>query len=176
MVEAIENAKNVPLERVVYALGIKGFGLSMAKLVCRQYPVKLTQMHELTEEQLVAVDGIGNKLAKSFLEFFAEESNQKLAAQLEECLSISMPKQAETSQISGMTFVITGTLELFANRSECKERIEQAGGKVSSSVSKNTNYLVNNNIASTSSKNKKAKELDIPIITERELMELLGGN
>lgn len=174
IVNAIDESKEVPLERVVYALGIKGFGLSMAKLVCRKYPLELAKMNELTEEQLTAIDGIGEKLAKSFVDFFANEDNCNLVKRLEEILNISMPEQQESAQLEGMTFVITGSLEQFTNRNECKERIESAGGKVSGSVSKNTNYLVNNDILSSSSKNKKAKELGIPIITEAELLEMLG--
>ncbi len=174
IVKAIEDSRNVPLERVVYALGIKGFGLSMAKLVCRQYPYRITQMQQLTEEQLTNIEGIGEKLAKSFVDFFAAEKNQKLVQKLENILAISMPAKLESSRLEGMTFVITGTLEQFTNRAECKERIENAGGKVSGSVSKNTNYLVNNDITSSSSKNKKAKELGIPIITEQELLDLLS--
>lgn len=173
IVKAIEDSRDVSLERVVYALGIKGFGLSMAKLVCRRYPVPITQMNKLTEEQLVDVDGIGDKLAKSFVEFFATEENQNLVQKLEGILTISMPEALESEGLSGKTFVITGSLEHFSNRSECKERIENAGGKVSGSVSKNTTYLVNNDITSSSSKNKKAKELGIPIITEQQLLEML---
>ncbi len=174
LMEAITNARQVPLERVMYSLGIKGFGLSMAKLVCRTYPRPLTQMKELTEEDLVSIDGIGAKLAKSFVAYFQDEENRQLVEKLEKILVISMPEVQQATEISGMTFVITGSLVHFSNRSECKERIEQAGGKVSGSVSKNTNYLVNNDIQSSSSKNKKAKELGIPIITEEQLLELLG--
>ncbi len=174
LMEAIENARQVSLERVLYSLGIKGFGLSMAKLVCRKYPCLLSEMKNLTQEDLVAIDGIGAKLAESFVDYFASEENQCLVERLEGILEITMPEEQQTTEISGMTFVITGSLTHFSNRSECKERIEQAGGKVSGSVSKNTNYLVNNDIQSSSSKNKKAKELGIPIITEEELLSMLG--
>ncbi len=174
LMEAIEQARQVSLERVVYSLGIKGFGLSMAKLVCRQFPRPLSQMNELTQEDLISIEGIGSKLAESFVEYFADDENIKLIKSLEDILEISMPEQQQATQITGMTFVITGSLSHFANRGECKERIEQAGGKVSGSVSKNTNYLVNNDISSNSSKNKKAKELGIPIITEDELLKMLA--
>lgn len=172
--EAIEKAKNVSLERVVYSLGIKGFGLSMAKLVCKKYPVKLSHMNQLTIEELISIDGIGEKLAESFVTYFSREKNMQLVERLEQILNISMPEANESSRLDGMTFVITGSLVHFSNRNECKEKIESAGGKVSGSVSKNTNYLVNNDIHSTSSKNKKAKELGVPIITEEELMEMLA--
>lgn len=175
MLAAIEQAKNAPLERVVYSLGIKGFGLSMAKLVCRQYPLELSRMNELTEEDLIFVDGIGEKLARSFVSFFSSEENMDLVKKLEQILTISMPEKTDSAELEGVTFVITGSLTHFSNRNECKEKIELAGGKVSGSVSKNTNYLVNNDRASSSSKNKKAKELGIPVITEEELLEMLGG-
>lgn len=174
LMAAIEEAKDVPLERVVYSLGIRGFGLSMAKLVCKQYPVRLNQMGSLTAEDLVTIDGIGEKLAESFVAFFSREENRTLAERLEQILRISMPEENRLAGLEGVTFVITGSLNHFENRSQCKEEIERAGGKVSGSVSKKTNYLVNNNIASTSSKNKKAKELGIPIITEEELVAMLS--
>lgn len=173
LIHAIEEAKDVPLERVIYSLGIKGFGLNMAKLVCRTYPVSLTKMKELTMEDLVSIDGIGEKLAESFVNFFARENNDLLVKKLEEILHISMPEQNSSAKLDGVTFVITGSLEHFTNRNACKEEIERAGGKASGSVSKNTNYLVNNDIQSGSSKNRKAKELGIPIITEDELIDML---
>ncbi len=173
LIHAIEEAKNVPLERLIYSLGIKGFGLNMAKLACRTYPVSITKMKELTVEDLVSIDGIGEKLAESFVNFFARESNDLLVKKLAEILHISMPEQNSSAKLDGMTFVITGSLEHFTNRNACKEEIELAGGKVSGSVSKNTNYLVNNDIQSGSSKNRKAKELGIPIITEDELIDML---
>lgn len=176
IVQAIEASQKVSLERVVYALGIKGFGLSMAKLVCRQYPLPVTQMKQLTVEQLTDIEGIGEKLAESFVDYFSKEENQQLLQKLETILEISMPEKSESSHLDGITFVITGSLEQFSNRKECKEQIENAGGKVSGSVSKNTNYLVNNDITSSSSKNKKAKELGIPIITEQELLGMLDGS
>lgn len=173
IVNAIEESKNATLERVIYSLGIKGFGLSMAKLVCREYPLPITKMNELTTEELVSIDGIGDKLAESFVSFFSKKENMHLVEKLEQLLTISMPEKIESSSLENMTFVITGSLVHFANRKECKEKIESMGGKVSGSVSKNTNYLVNNDITSSSSKNKKAKELGIPIITEEELIQML---
>ena len=146
----------------------------MAKLVCHTYPMKLTEFHSLTEEELTAIDGIGEKLASSFVEYFSQEENQNLVQKLEKILTITVPeKSSSPGSLEGKTFVITGSLEYFPNRGECKERIEQSGGRVSGSVSKNTDFLVNNDSSSSSSKNKKAKELGIPIITEQELLELL---
>lgn len=173
LIRALEAAKDVPLERVVYSLGIRGIGLSMAKLICRQYPYRLSELDKLSVDDLVLIDGIGEKLAESFVRFFADADNLRLVKKLEEILKISMPEQ-QSAKLDGMTFVITGSLERFTNRNECKEEIERAGGKVSGSVSKKTNFLVNNDIESGSSKNKKAKELGIPIITEQELTDMLS--
>ncbi len=173
LVQALEEAKDAPLERVVYSLGIKGIGLSMAKLICKTYPVRLSQMGDLTTEDLIHIDGIGEKLAESFCDFFKQKENLELAKKLEQILRIAMPEQNASSQLEGAVFVITGSLNHFENRNACKEQIERAGGKVSASVSKNTTYLVNNDIQSSSSKNKKAKELGIPIITEEELLDMI---
>lgn len=175
LMDAIEKAKNVSLERMLYSIGIKGFGLSMAKLVCKAYPRPLSEMNEITHEQLLAIDGIGEKLADSFVEFFGKQDNIEFVKRLEELLVIQYPEENAQEQIlENKTFVITGSLERFSNRNECKSMIENLGGKVSGSVSKKTDYLVNNDLQSTSSKNKKAKELGIPIITENDLCNMLG--
>ena len=174
LINAIEEAKNVSLERVLYSLGIKGIGLSMAKLICGTYPLPLSRMKELTVDKLVLVDGIGEKLAESFTSFFARAESRKLVEQLESILHITMPEPKDSAVFEGLVFVITGSLTQFTNRKECKTAIEQAGGKVSGSVSKNTNYLVNNDIQSMSSKNKKAKELGVPVITEEQLLAMLN--
>ena len=174
LIQAIEASKNVPLERVIYSLGIKGIGLSMAKLICRKYPLPLTEYNDLSVDDLLSIDGIGDKLAESFVEYFADSENQDLLHKLSEILTIIFPEKiVSNASFEGKTFVITGSLTHFANRNECKEKIESLGGKVSSSVSKNTAYLINNDITSSSSKNKKAKELGVPIITEDELLEMI---
>ncbi len=173
LIQAIEEAKDAALERVVYSLGIKGIGLSMAKLICKTYPVRLSEMENLTPEELTDIDGIGEKLAESFCEFFQRGENRELVKKLEQILRITMPEQNISTQLEGAVFVITGSLKHFENRNACKEQIERAGARVSGSVSKNTTYLVNNDIQSSSSKNKKAKELGVPIITEEELLQML---
>ena len=174
LIQAIEDSKQVTLERVIYSLGIKGIGLSMAKLICRKYPLSLTEYKNLSVKELLSVDGIGEKLAESFVEYFTDSENQDLLQQLSNILTIALPEKIESNaSFEGKTFVITGSLTHFTNRNECKEKIESLGGKVSSSVSKNTAFLVNNDITSSSSKNKKAKELGVPIITEDELLEMI---
>lgn len=174
--EAIEAAKDIPIANVLYSLGIKGIGLSTAKLIVRTYPVALSEMEKLTVSQLCEIDGIGEVLAQSFVRFFEQEKNRQTVAGLEKILRIQYPEAVSEQPLQGKTFVITGSLTHFSNRQQCKDRIEALGGKVAGSVSSKTDYLVNNDIASSSSKNKKAKELGIPIITEEELIKILPSS
>lgn len=173
---AIDNAKTVPIANLLYGIGIKGIGLSTAKLIVKEYPIPITEMKNLTLEQLSAIDGIGDVLAQSFVDFFADTTNQSLVQTFQKILTIVYPEKKEEQPLEGITFVITGSLNHFSNRDECKERIESLGGKVAGSVSKKTNYLVNNDVQSQSSKNKKAKSLGIPIINEEQLLELINKN
>ena len=173
LIASLENAKKVPLSNFLYSLGIKGIGLSTAKLIVHRFPYKITDMKKLTIAELVDIDGIGEVLAESFVDYFAEPENQSLVEQLSEILHVQYPEQRSQLPLKGMTFVITGSLNHFANRQECKEKIESLGGKVAGSVSTKTTYLVNNDITSMSSKNKKAKELSVTIIDEEKLCQLL---
>ncbi len=173
LMNALEEAKDVPAANVLYSLGIKGIGLSMAKLIIRQYPYPLNRMQTLSVGDLTVVDGIGEVLAHSFTDYFSREENQKLVEELQKILRIQYPVVADRQPLAGRTFVITGSLHHFSNRNECKKKIEDLGGKVAGSVSSKTDYLVNNDAGSGSSKNKKAKELQIPIITEEELLPML---
>lgn len=175
LVEAINKAKHVSIANLLFALGIKGIGLSTAKLIVKKYPLSLMQMQELTEEQLLVIDGVGEILAQTFVQYFADKQNQLLIQQLSEILDISYPIVLQEQPLAGLTFVITGSLEYFSNRQQCKDKIEQLGGKVAGSVSAKTSYLVNNDLLSQSSKNKKAKALNIPIINEGQLQELFLG-
>lgn len=173
LIQAIEQAKNISLERVIYSLGIKGIGLSMAKLICKKYPYTITEFNTLSVDDLLCIDGIGEKLAESFVEYFSIPENQDLLKELNSILQIALPKANTNSTLENMNFVITGKLIHFSNRNDCKEKIESLGGKVSASVSKNTSYLINNDFTSNSSKNKKAKELGVPIITEEEFLSMI---
>lgn len=175
LMEAINKAKHVSIANLLFALGIKGIGLSTAKLIVKKYPLSLMQMQELTEEQLLVIDGVGEILAQTFVQYFADKQNQLLIQQLSEILDISYPIVLQEQPLAGLTFVITGSLEYFSNRQQCKDKIEQLGGKVAGSVSAKTSYLVNNDLLSQSSKNKKAKALNIPIINEGQLQELFLG-
>lgn len=175
LMSAIHEAKKVSLANLLYGIGIKGIGLSTAKLIVNIYPISITDMNTLTVEQLSEIDGIGEVLAQSFVSFFAKQTNQLLVEKLANILTILYPERSEEQPLHGVTYVITGSLTHFANRQECKERIESLGGKVAGSVSAKTNYLVNNDVQSQSSKNKKAKSLGIPIISEEELLAQLAG-
>lgn len=171
--QAIENSRKTTMPRLIYSLGIKGIGLSMAKLICRHFSYTLSEMSKLTVEDLTGIDGVGEVLAESFVRYFNDSKNQDMLKRLWNEVSIEESESLEEQFLEGLTFVITGSLNHFTNRDACKEVIEKFGGKVTGSVTKNTNYLVNNNVNSTSGKNKKAKELEIPIISEEDLLELL---
>ena len=174
---AIEEAREATLPNVIFALGIRGIGLATAKDIVRKYPeMTLTGFLSMTKEEFLEVPGIGENLADSVVSFTGEEKNIRLVEELDSILHVSTPAAAsQSAEFSNKTFVITGSLHSFTNRSECKERIEALGGRVASAVSANTDFLVNNDIHSTSSKNKKAKDLGIPIITEEELIRMMEG-
>lgn len=173
LIQSIEKAKNTTLPRFIYSLGIPNIGLSNAKMLCKHYDYELEKLKTATVEDLVAIDGIGEIIAKSICDYFENEHNEKVMAYLLEEIQIEVPtKEQEVEQtMDGLTFVITGSVERFKNRNEVKAVIEELGGKVTGSVTSKTNYLINNDNTSNSSKNKKAKELGIPIITENEFIE-----
>ncbi len=168
---AIESAKKASLPNVIFALGIRGIGLATAKDIVRKYPdITLSGFLSITKEELLAVDGIGENLADSVIAYVNNDRNRELVEKLDSILQVSTPEISTSEAVlDGLTFVITGSLHTFENRSACKESIEKLGGRVASAVSANTDFLVNNDIHSTSSKNKKAKALGVPIITEAEL-------
>lgn len=174
LAESIKKARNTTLPRLIYGLGIAGIGLANAKVICRYYDYEIEAMQKADKEELSEIDGIGEVLGEAFSSYFAKEENRK---QLEELLKeLNIEKQPVNSgeqKLSGMVFVITGSLEHFANRNEMKELIEEKGGKVTGSVTKKTTYLINNDITSNSGKNKKAKELEIPIISEEDFLKML---
>ncbi len=162
------------LPRVIYSLGIAGIGLANAKLICKEFHNDAGAMMEAAEEDLSAIDGIGEVLAKTFVEYFEDTDNKKILGNLLKILEIPEEILDNTQQVlEGMKFVITGSVTHFANRGEVKELIESLGGKVTGSVTQKTNYLINNDIHSTSSKNKKARELGVPIISEDEFVEMI---
>ena len=171
---ALEQARNTTLPRYLYAIGITGIGVANAKVLCKAFQYDFEKIKSATMEELSEVDGIGEVLAEGIISYFADEKKSQNALELFEELQIEEPEQNNEEQIfAGMTFVITGNVYHYANRNEVKDVIEQKGGKVAGSVSSKTNYLINNDVTSTSGKNKKAKELGIPIISEEEFISML---
>lgn len=171
---AIRQASHTTLPRVIYGLGIAGIGLANAKMLCRQFDFDFERMRHASEEELTAVDGIGMVLADAWITYFESEKNNRLVDDLLAELTIEQEAgNTETAIFAGMTFVITGSVTHFANRKELQAVIEARGGKATGSVTSKTTYLINNDVASNSSKNKKAKELGIPILSEEDFLKLL---
>lgn len=172
--ESIKKASKTTLPRVIYGLGIAGIGLANAKVLCRQFGYDFKAMRQADMDSLTAADGIGGVLAQAWMNYFADEKKNQLVDHLLSELTIEKEQAPrEGGRFEGMTFVITGTVEHFANRKELQAVIEAEGGKAAGSVTSKTAYLINNDTASNSSKNKKAKELGIPIISEEEFLKML---
>lgn len=174
LMTSIGKARKTTLPKVIYSLGIAGVGLANAKLICREMEYDIEKMMHANVEELAEIQGVGPVMAKAFTDYFSSEV--KKAEFLELLSELEIQEEAKTAeqQFAGMNFVITGSVNHFANRNEVKELIEQRGGKVTGSVTGKTNYLINNDVNSTSSKNKKARELGVPIISEDEFIELAG--
>ena len=174
LIESLKRAKKTELPRVLYALGIPNIGLANAKMICKELNYDMEKIRYASEEELAAIDGIGPVIAKSFVNYFKKEGTQEKLDHLLSHLEIeAAPKQVETQIFENMNFVITGSVEHFANRKEVKEEIEKRGGKVTGSVTSKTSYLINNDTRSASSKNRKAKELGIPIISEEMFLKMM---
>ncbi len=172
LLSSIEEARKTTLPRVIYGLGITGIGLANAKMICRYYRYDLNAMKAAQTEELSEIDGVGEVLAGAFFEYFAEEKNRIQLDHLLEEIEIVIEQTEETEQtLMGLSFVITGSLNHYENRNELKELIEQKGGKVTGSVSAKTVGLINNDVTSNSSKNRKAKELGVRILSEEEFIE-----
>ena len=177
LIASVEKARTTTLPKVIYALGIAGIGLANAKVICREFENDLDKMILATEEELSSISGIGQVLAKAFAEYFRNDTNvSKLNRLLVELVIPEEKTEASEQIFKGVNFVITGSVHHFANRNAVKELIESLGGKVTGSVTSKTNYLINNDVTSTSSKNKKANELGIPIISEETFLEMVNGN
>ena len=161
---------------MIYGLGIANIGLANAKVICKEFQYDIEKMIHLTEDDLNTVAGIGPVIAKAYVDYFANEKHVEELRKLLMELTIPVEEINTEAQIfANMNFVITGSVEHFANRNEVKAVIESKGGKVTGSVTSKTNYLINNDVTSTSSKNKKAKELGVPIITEEMFLEMLNA-
>lgn len=174
IIESVEKSRTVTLDHVIYALGIGGIGLANARLVSRHCNEDPEAVADITIEELMSVDGIGDVLAQSFREYFDDVNNRRLYNELLAELKLQKEVRDTSSPVAGKTFVITGSVSHFTNRDELKAFIETLGGKTTGSVSAKTDYLINNDVTSNSSKNKKARELGIPVISEEEFMKLTG--
>ena len=171
---SIRQASRTTLPRLIYGLGIAGIGLANAKMLCRHFHYDLEKMRCASLEELTEVDGIGGVLAQAWMDYFASEKNNQALNRLLACLEIETEQAEEGDRpLEGKTFVITGSLTHFANRKELTEHIEAKGGKVTGSVTSKTDYLINNDTASNSSKNKKARERNIPVISEEDFLRML---
>lgn len=173
LTDSIEKARKTTAQRLLYSLGITGFGVANAKVISRYAGEDFAKIRNLTFDELVEIDGIGDVLAMAYTQFFADENKQKIIDDLLDEVKLEAPKQMGEQFLAGVTFVITGSLNHYENRNALKEAIENAGGKVAGSVSAKTAYLINNDVTSASGKNKKAKELGVPIIDEETIMSWL---
>ena len=170
---ALEEAKHTNVARFLYSLGINGIGSANAKMIAKYFDNDIDKIITAGKDELLEIEGIGEVLANSIVDFFKDSKNIENVKSLREVLIFEAEESAGSDSFAGKVFVITGSLEHFTNRNELKELIEKNGGKVSGSVSSKTNFLINNDTASNSSKNKKAKELGVEIISEEDFLKLL---
>ena len=174
LMASLERAKETTLAKVIYSLGITGIGLANAKVICKYFDDDIEKIRHADVEEISSIEGIGPVIAGSLADYFSSEENNKKLDHLLGHLHLIHEETSEEQVFAGKTFVITGSVEHFSNRSEAKEFIEARGGKVTGSVTKKTDYLINNDKMSASSKNKKAQELGIPILSEEDFLKLAG--
>ena len=172
LMASLERARHTTLPRLLYSLGIANIGLANAKVICKEFDYDLEKMIHATGEEISSIEGIGLVIAQSFTAYFADEENMRKLRHLLSHLELEEVKQENRLTLEGKQFVITGSVEHFANRAQLKEYIEQRGGKVTGSVTSKTDYLINNDVTSNSSKNKKARELEIPILSEEDFLHM----
>ena len=172
LMASLEKARHTTLPRLLYSLGIANIGLANAKMICKEFHYDLEKMVQATAEEISSIEGIGPVIAKTYTEYFADEENMRKLRHLLSHLELEEVKQESRLTLDGKQFVITGSVNHFANRAELKEYIEQRGGKVTGSVTSKTDYLINNDVTSNSSKNKKARELEIPILSEEDFLHI----
>ncbi len=175
LVNAAKTASHTTYPRLIYGLGIAGIGLANAKMICKYFKYDLEAMRKADSEDLCSIDGIGAVLADAWVKYFKEEKNNMALDHLLEVLTFEAEQtESGDNSLEGKIFVITGSVEHFANRKELQAVIEARGGKATGSVTAKTSYLINNDVTSNSSKNKKAKELGVPIISEEDFLKLIG--
>ena len=174
LIKAAKTASHTTLPRLIFGLGIAGIGLANAKVICRHFDFNLDAMRKAGAEELYSIDGIGGVLADAWVTYFKNDRNNETLDHLLADLTFEKEVRNEEQTLAGKTFVITGSVERFANRKELQEKIESLGGKAAGSVSAKTSYLINNDVTSNSSKNKKARELGIPILSEADFLKMIG--
>lgn len=173
MINSIEKSRHVKLANFIYALGIPDIGFSRAKLICNHFNNDFNKISNLTYEELSNISGVGDVIAKEWIDTFSNPDFIEELKELKEEIDIPKASTNSNKDLDGLTFVITGSLNKFTNRDTMIEFIEEHGGKVVTSISSKVNYLINNDITSTSTKNNKAKELGINIIDEDKFLELI---
>lgn len=174
MLASIEKSRKVMMPNFLFSLGILNIGLANAKLICKEFGYDFDRIRNAKVEDLVLIGGIGEVIAQSVVDYFANEHNKAVLNRLLKEVELLVPEISDEKQsLEGKVFVITGSVYHFKNRNELKAKIEELGGKVTGSVSAKTDYLINNDNMSTSSKNKKAKELSIPILTEEDFLGMI---
>ncbi|MEE1517568.1 MAG: helix-hairpin-helix domain-containing protein, partial [Lachnospiraceae bacterium] len=177
LMASVDKSRKVPVFKLLYSLGVPNIGVANAKVISRYFDYDMDKITKATADELVSVEGVGDVMAKAYVEYFAEQDNMAALKNLLDEIQLEVPEKVAVDMdnpVAGKTFVITGSVNHFENRNQVKELIESLGGKVTGSVTAKTDYLINNDNMSTSSKNKKAKELGIPIITEEEFIQMTG--
>lgn len=175
LIASVDAARNVSMAKFIYSLGISGIGLANAKVIVAHFNSDFDSIVNTDVNELTGIDGIGEVLAAAFVDYFKDEKKLSMVKKLLTEITFEKEEEKGEQTLEGKVFVITGSVEQFANRDELKNYIERLGGKVTGSVSKKTNYLINNDVTSNSSKNKKARELDIPILSEDDFIKLAKG-
>ncbi len=172
LMDSIEKARNTTLPRLIYGLGIANIGLVNAKMLCRHFDYDLDALQSAKEEELSDIEGVGDVIAGAFVSYMNNPANKDKIDHLLPELHLEKPESStENQNLAGLSFVVTGTLNSFENRNALKEEIEKRGGKVTGSVTSKTECLINNDVTSSSSKNKKAKELNVPILSEEDFLQ-----
>ncbi|MCI6654983.1 MAG: NAD-dependent DNA ligase LigA [Clostridium sp.] len=174
LIKAADAAKVTTTAKFIYSLGISGIGLSNAKMICKALDNDFDKIRKVSREELIEIDGVGEVLADSFVRFFEKENNNHVVDDLLKIIKMEDSESSVQNDMEGMNFVITGSVKHFSNRGAVKELVESRGGKVTGSVTSKTKYLINNDSTSNSSKNKKAKELGVQIITEDEFIDMFS--
>lgn len=176
LVDSIEKARNTTLPRLIYGLGIANIGLVNAKMLCRHFDYDMDALQSAKEEELSDIEGVGDVIAGAFVSYMNNLANKEKIDHLLPELHLEKPESStENQNLAGLSFVVTGTLNSFENRNALKEEIEKRGGKVTGSVTSKTECLINNDVTSSSSKNKKAKELNVPILSEEDFLQKYFG-